>query len=165
MKRRSLLAVVALLALVLGASTAFAINWVEWKAEKFGYRMEIPKAMVMKAKDFGDGWGGYHGTLGPVHIYGVAKLGAHPDLKDMQAFGIKLTGIPAGKWTLVNQGTGRNGFTWHKTYRAKKAGKVVFAALAHAPKGAYVVVLATNPANFQARKAAYRKWYGSIHAF
>ena len=165
MNRYRTIAMVGLAALLVCSVAAAAIGWKEWKSDKYGFKMQIPKTTLMKAKAFGDGWAGFHGKFEMVNIYGITKQEAFPDLQKMQQFGIKHTGIPAPKWKLIAQGKKKNGWKWYKTYKAEKAGKVVFASLAHGPKGAYIVILSTTPADFAKRKAGYVHWYQSIKAY
>jgi len=151
-------------ALLLLATTAHAEKWKELSNDKFGFRMLIPPKMKMVGKDAGD-WGGMFGVLGPVKIYGLARLGAHPDENAMKAFAAGHVAIPFDKWRLLNETKNKRGWTWAKTYRAEVAGRVVFAILGHGPKGAYLIYLATTPASLKLFKLAYLKWYVNVRVF
>jgi hypothetical protein len=147
-----------------GTAAAKEAGWKEFKSDEFGFKMMIPEKMEMKAGAFGD-WGGFHGVLGPVNLYGLARKDHHPDVKLMQAFAIKHTGIPALAWKMIHEGKDANGWTWFKTYRAMAKGKFVYAVLGHGPKGAYILVLTTTPANRIIFDKAYKRWYGSVTLF
>ncbi len=156
--------VVSVAASLLVSSAAEAAAWKEVKSDEFGFRMLIPPKMKMVGKDAGD-WGGLFGVLGPVKIYGLARVGAHPSEANMKAFAAGHVAIPFDKWKLVHQVENKHGWTWAKTYRAEVAGRVVFAVLGHGPRGAYLIYLATTPANLKLFKLAYLKWYTNVHVF
>jgi hypothetical protein len=151
-------------ALLLLATTAHAEKWKEMSNDKFGIRMLVPPKMKMIGKDAGD-WGGLFGVLGPVKIYGLARIGAFPDEAKMKIFAASHVAIPWDKWQLIKEAKNKRGWTWAKTYRAEVAGRVVFAILGHGPKGAYLIYLGTTPANLKLFKLAYLKWYLNVRVF
>ena len=164
MKRLSLISATALLLLLFTTSSAFA-EWIEWKSDKFGFKMQIPKATKMVAKDFQNDWGGFEGTILPVKIYGIAKLNTFPTVEEMEAFGVKITKIPGKHWNLVEEGKNVNGWTWFRTYKAELKRRVVYGILAHSKKGAFIILLTTTKKNLQENEADYMKWYESLTAY
>ncbi len=139
-------------------------GWVEWKSDAYGFRMVIPRVMKMKARGRGN-WGGFHGVLKPIDLYGLAWLKHFPKPGVMKNFAVKHIGIPANKWRLIHQGTNKHGFKWFKTFRATEKGKFAYILLGHGPKGAYILHLTTTPANQLLFNAQYVKWYMSIRLF
>ena len=136
-------------------------GWVEWNSDAWGFRMLIPRNFQMKAAALGN-WGGFHGSVHPVDLYGLGWLNHYPALPVMQAFAIKRIGIPGNKWTLIGQGQNKKGWKWFKTYRAVKGKKFAYAILGHGPRGAYILYLTTTPANRLIFNARYVKWYNSV---
>ena len=125
MKQQILLCLMALLIAVPGAFSAEAGGWETYKANEYGFSMLIPEGTPMKAKEWAGGWGGLSGEHEGVTVYGVAKLGEPESAKDIEHFGVQLTGIPDEAWTEIDKGKG-NGWQWYRTVKATQGSKLVF---------------------------------------
>ena len=150
-------------ALFVMTGIAFA-EWTEFKSDKYGFSMQVPAKGEGVAKDFGDGWGGLAWEEGSTQLYGVAKLGAGETPEAIREFGVKATGIPAADWHQEAKGTDTQGFKWFEAYSAEGEGKIMAAYLGVGPKGSYLLYVMTTPEEYEAHKAAFEKWQGSIHA-
>ena len=118
----------------------------------------------MKTKEWAGGWGGLSGEHDGVTVYGVAKLGEPESAKDIEHFGVQLTGIPDEAWTEIDKGNG-NGWKWYRTVKATKGSKLVFGGYGVGPKGSYLMILVTTPSDFKEYQAVYEKWYHSIRLY
>ncbi len=85
--------------------------------------------------------------------------------KEIHKFGIKVCGIPAKKWTKVDEGENKGGWKWFQTFKARKGNALVYAGLGVGPRGSYLLFLKTTPEDFKENKAAYLEWYRSIRLF
>lgn len=163
---RTLLAAATAAALLLTAMPAQAEKpWVEYKADKFGFSMSVPKGTTFKEKDWKNGWGGVYANYWGVQLWGVAQLGKKHKPGVIETFGALVTQIPFKQWKIVDKGEGKNGFEWHKVARSEQGNFVVFAVYGVGAKGSYLVVLKTTKKSYAKRKDAYDRWYGSVRVF
>lgn len=154
----------ALLITVPSVFSAEADGWETYKADTYGFSMLIPKGTQIRTKEWAGGWGGLVGTHDGVTVYGVAKLGAPESSKDIESFGVKLTGIPDGAWTEIDKGSG-NGWAWYRTVQATQGTQLVFGGYGVGPKGSYLLLLVTTASDFEEYRAEYEKWYNSIRLY
>ena len=140
-------------------------DWKDWKNDKFGIKMTVPKKMVLAGKEYKGGWGGLYGKLGVVEMFVIGKLDATPTLEVMQAFGIIVSGVKAKHWTKIDEGEKKNGWKWYKTYKANGPVRALFAILAQSEKGSFIIFLRTTHKNFLKHIKSYEKWYKSIKAY
>lgn len=140
---------------------ASAQNWQNYTAADYGFSMMVPAGTELKTKDFGGGWGGLTGESEGTTVIGIAKLGVQEKAADIEAFGVSVTGIPAAKWTLVDEGTG-NGWTWYRTVSAAEGSKQIFGGYGTGARGSYLLMLVTTPEIFNAHRADFDAWYESV---
>ena len=141
------------------------VEWKEWKNDKFGIKMTVPKNMVLAGKEYKDGWGGLYGKLGFVEMFVIGKLDATHTLEEMQTFGIVVSGVKAKHWKKIDEGEKKNGWKWYKTYKANGPVRALFAILAQSEKGSFIIFLRTTHANFLKHLKSYETWYKSIKAY
>lgn len=136
-------------------------GWETYEAKEYGFSMLIPEGTEMVTKEWSDGWGGLLGTYDGVSVFGAAKLGAQENAEAIEKFAVTLTGIPDSEWTEIDKGSG-DGWTWYSTVQAKQGDKHVFGGYGVGPKGSYLLILVTTPADFEEYREDYDKWYNSI---
>ncbi|MFH1437848.1 MAG: hypothetical protein ABIJ56_19220 [Pseudomonadota bacterium] len=141
------------------------VEWKEWKNDKFGIKMTVPKNMALAGKEYDGGWGGLYGKLGVVEMFVIGKLDATHTLEEMQTFCIVVSGVKAKFWKKIDEGEKKNGWKWHKTYEANGPARALFAILAQSEKGSFIIFLRTTHANFLKHIKSYETWYKSIKAY
>lgn len=146
------------------AAGARAQEWREYTAADYGFSMLVPAGTMMATREFGGGWGGLVGEHDGTSVIGVAKLGSQEQAADIEAFGVSVTGIPAARWTLIDEGAG-NGWKWYRTVSAKEGSKQVFGGYGVGPRGSYLLILVTTPEDFGAYRSDFDAWYESIKLF
>jgi len=152
------------LGLLPGVCAAGEDGWETYKANDYGFSMLIPEGAQVKTKEWTDGWGGLYVEHDGVTVFGVAQLGKFASAEDIEKFGVKFTKIPDDAWTEIDKGSG-NGWKWYKTVKAAKGSKLVFGGYGVGPKGSYLLILVTTPADFKEHQADYQKWYKSIRLY
>jgi hypothetical protein len=146
------------------ATGASAQDWRKFTANDYGFSMLVPAGTNMATKVFGGGWGGLVGDSDGTTVIGVAKLGAQENAADIEAFGVGVTGIPAARWTLIDEGSG-NGWSWYRTVSAQEGSKAAFGGYGVGPRGSYLLLLVTTPEDFSAYRSDFETWYESIELF
>lgn len=156
----------ATVTLLLGSNAAQAVDeWKEWKNDTYGIKMLVPQKMALAGKKYDSGWGGLFGKIADVEMFVIGKLDTAPTLKEMQDFGIAVSGVPARFWKKIDEGEGKNQWTWHKTYRADGPKRALFAILAQSKKASVIIFLRTTRETLRKNLDAYVTWYKSITAF
>lgn len=150
---------------LLFVTSALAQDWVQYKADKYGFSMLVPKGTKVAGKDLGGGWGAMVAVNPPSQLMGLAQLGVQSKAAAIEAFGVKLTGIPAKHWKLAEQGKNKNGWKWYKAAVATDGKTMVVAVYGNGAKGSYLLLLKTTVADYAANKAAYEKWGDSLRLF
>ena len=163
MKTKSALSIVAIVAL--WSASALAAGWKEHRSEKYGIRMLLPEGATVQAKELGGGWAAMVAEAGPAKVLGIAKLGAKVSAEEIEAFGVKLTGIAGPHWKPVTSGKGENGWTWYKAAMATDGKTMVAAVYGVGARGSYLILLQTTVADFKANTAAYERWTSSLRVF
>ncbi|WP_141102002.1 hypothetical protein [Oceanicola sp. 22II-s10i] len=138
-----------------------AQGWRTYSAPDYGFSMLVPDDTKITTKEFGSGWGGLVGDSDGVRVIGIAKLGAPEEAREIEAFGVDVTGIPAGRWTQIDSGSGQ-GWSWYRTVRAQDGGRLVFGGYGVGKRGSYLLILITTPEVFNAYRPDFDKWYNSI---
>ncbi|MBW1808546.1 MAG: hypothetical protein JRJ87_10160 [Deltaproteobacteria bacterium] len=162
MKSRFIRYAIALTVSLAFASPGLAGEWKEAKSEKYGFSMSVPKGTILKAKEWKGGWGGLHANFLGVRLFGIAHLGKKHTAKEIETFGVLVTGIGPKHWKKIDEGRDKNGWEWFKTWKAVRGKLVVLGAYGVGPKGSYLLVLKTSLKSFNRDKAAYMKWYESL---
>lgn len=162
---RALITASLVFLLLATSASAKVAEWKEWKNDTYGIKMLVPQKMVLVGKKFDSGWGGLLGKIADVEMFVIGKLDTSPTLKEMQAFGIKVSGVPAKHWRVIQQGRGKNGWAWHKTYRADGRARALFAILAQSKKASVIIFLRTSRPTLRRNVADYTTWYRSITAY
>ena len=149
------------------AGAAMAQNWSVFKSDRFGFAMLVAPGTRWEARDFGNGWGGMHARTGVVEFVGIVRMGHHDSAAEMEQAAVRLTKIPAAAWRLEDQGSGRNGWKWWRTYQApiEGSGRIIFAVLGTGPRGSYVLFLETTREDFTANRPLYQQWYKSLKLY
>ncbi|MBI2194604.1 MAG: hypothetical protein HYU36_21705 [Planctomycetes bacterium] len=65
-------------------------------SEHYGFSMLIPQGTECEEKEWDGGWAGLYAESEGVKFYGLCKL-EEVSAKDIEKFGVKVTGIPADK--------------------------------------------------------------------
>ena len=150
--------VIASLAL---AASALASDWKLYQAKEYGYSMLIPTGAPVVERERAGGWGGFAAVYEGVKVHGLAKLGAGETDADIERFAVRVIGIPASQWTLVDSGSGR-GWGRYRTFRATSGPTLYFGGYGVGPKGNYLIYVETTTADYENHKADYHRWYESI---
>jgi hypothetical protein len=157
-----LLSAAAALVVLATALPLAADEWKSYSAPDYGFSMLVPEGATIKEKEWQDGWGGLFSSHDGLMLWGLAKLGKKYSAEEIEAYGVKLTGIPEDDWKEIGKGEDDNGWTWYRTVEATKGGTLIFGGYGVGPKGSYLLLLKTTVADYDAHKADYKKWYGSI---
>ncbi len=160
MKTRYLTLLLPLAMLLLTPQSAHAEDWEKFESKKYGFKMLVPPKTKLAGSILDNDWGVLTGEKDGVKLYGCAVLGKSHSFKDIEAFGVKQTGIPADKWKKV--GRGQRGKLIHFTVQAEADGKLAFGMYGVSPRGSYLLLLVTTPKDFKDNRAAYKKWHESI---
>lgn len=168
MKNKTPLIVLLTLSLTVSLAASVAIasdGWRSYRSSDYGFSMLVPEGAKIVEREASGGWGGLYAESDGVALYGLAKLGSTASASEIEAFAVKTTRIPEGKWRKIDEGKGDNGFRWYRVYEAEHGGRLVFGAAGTGPKGAYLLFLETTTEDYAAHKSAYRKWYDSVKVF
>ena len=158
------------LSVVLTLSAAFlvanpaAAQWKQHRSSTFGISMLLPAGVKAQTKAIGD-WGAVYAEAGPAKLLGLARLGKKSSAAEIEAFGVKLTGVPAKYWKAVDSGRGKNGWVWYKAAVASDEAKMAVAIYGHGPRGSYLLLLATTVADYKANQASYDHWFKNLRVF
>jgi hypothetical protein len=148
--------------LAAASGVACAGEWQTYESDRYGFSMSVPPGTKLVDKDRDDGWGLLHGEKDGVELYACAQLGRHYEAKEIEDFGVKVTGIAADNWREIDAGKTREDWTWYKTVVATE-GETAYAGIyGIGPRGSYLLLLKTTVADYQENKAAYRRWYDGI---
>ena len=161
----SALSVAGMLIVASPQATAKEHPWIKYEAKKYGFSMMVPKGTRFRGKEWKNGWGGLHANYWGVKLWGIAHLGKKHTAKEIETFALLVTGVPAKKWKLKDQGKEKNGWEWYKTWEARRGKAVFIGAYGVGPKGSYLLVLRTNKKSYARDKAAYLRWYKSLTVF
>lgn len=159
MKRQIML--LAAMGVLFSATVAQGIvhPWVKYEAKKYGFSMLVPKGTNFVGKEWKDGWGGLFANYWGVKLWGLAHLGQEHTPAQIEAFGLLVTGIPAKKWKLLEQGKNKNGWKWYRTWKAQRGKALVFGTYGVGSKGSYLLILKTSTRSYAKHKDAYMRWY------
>ena len=144
------------------AATALAADWKYYDAKDWGFSMLVPAGVSVNTREWGDGWGGMFANHEGVKLYGRARKGAPESDADIEAYAVRIIGIPASQWTMIDSGAGQRGWTRYKTFRAQSGQNLYFGGYGTGPKGNYLLYLETTVPDYNDHKADYQKWYESI---
>ncbi len=113
-------------ALLLGiAQSAAAAEWRYYEAKNYGVSMLVPAGVTVKEKAWGGGWGELWAESEGVKLRGLAKVGPKETDGDIETFAVRVIGIPANEWKLIDSGKGR-GRERDKTFEAVRGDKLHF---------------------------------------
>ena len=142
------------------------MDWKTYRSDDYGFSMLIPSGAEPVGKDLGGGWGHVQVNVGSgIEIHAVGQLGSAASPDEIEAFAIDFTGIPANEWTKKDEGKGKNGWTWFRTYEARQGSSLFYVVLGTGPRGNYLAGVKTSVADFAASGALYLEWYGSLSVF
>jgi hypothetical protein len=162
MKFTSRILVTALLMIATLTLAAQPDGWVQYRAKEYGFSMLVPQGTRFTEKESAGGWGELWGEHEGVKLYALAKLGEQATPEEIEAVGVKLTGIPASAWTQINEGENQGGWKWYRTVEAVRNGKLIVGDYGTGPKGSYLIILQTTVSDYEENKADYKTWYQSI---
>jgi hypothetical protein len=151
-------------ALLCTAAQFAAADWHSWDSPSYGYSMLVPDGTKMTTKELGGGWGQAWGDSDGVKFYGLAKLGAKESDAEIEKYAVKLIGIPASKWKMIDSGSGR-GFERYRTFESVSGNKLYFGGYGVGRQGNYLLYVETTVDDYDAHKADYKKWYDSIKVY
>jgi hypothetical protein len=154
-----------LIAVMLFSGLALAQNWSVFKSDKFGFAMLVAPGTEWAAKDFGKGWGGIAAKKGVVEFAGIAKLKTFAPAPELEKDVILITGIPAGNWKKVDEGTNKAGWKWWRSYEARGNGKVLLTVIGNGPRGSYILFLGTTEADLAKNRPLYKQWYNTLTVY
>ena len=126
------------------AQVGAAADWTYYEAKSYGYSMLVPTGVSVKEKEWGGGWGELFAEFEGVKLHGLAKLGAKETDADIERFAVRVIGIPANEWRLVDSGRGQRGFERYKTFEAVRGGRLYFGGYGVGNKGNYLLYLETT---------------------
>lgn len=138
---------------------------VTYRSEDFGLSMLVPEGARFKEMEYGGGWGALYANYQGVQLWAVGKLGAPEKAEDIEAFGVKVTGIPAKYWKTIDKGKNSHGWKWYRTVKASDGKTIVFGGYGVGPRGSYLIILVTGKPDFEENYDDYMKWYKSIRLF
>jgi hypothetical protein len=149
-------------ALLLGmAQNAAAAEWQYYEAKSYGFSMLVPTGTTIKEREWGGGWGQLWAEHEGVKLYGLAKLGAKESDQEIEKFAVRVIGIPANEWKLIDSGKGQ-GWERYRTFEAVRGDRLYFGGYGVGRRGNYLLYLETTVSDYNAHKADYRKWYESV---
>lgn len=144
------------------ALPAAAEDWATYESPRYGLTMKVPNGTKIATKDSADGWGLLYAESEGVKLCGWAQLGRQYSAKEIEAYGVKVTGIPADCWKQLDEGKARGKFTWYKTVVASNEDTTAVGIYGIGPRGSYLLLMITTPDDYEASKADYKAWYESI---
>ena len=126
-------------------------------------KMKIPDAArVQDHHDYGQGWTGPYIEKNPLVIEAFTKSGVFPEASSMLQYLASSTAIPLSLWQLTEQSQKEERWVWKKAYQVSDGVHVAIAAMGHSKSGAYIFLLITTVADFNANHLLYTQWYQSI---
>jgi hypothetical protein len=137
-------------------------GWVTYRSEEYGFSMLVPEGTKFEEKEFEGGWGALYANYQGVKLWAVGKLGAPEEAKDIEAYGVKVTGIPAKYWKTIDKGKNAHGWKWYNTVKASDGKTIAYGGYGIGPKGSYMLILVTSKQDFEENNNDYLKWYKSI---
>ena len=152
----------AMLAGLLLLAPAQASDWKYYESKEYGFSMLVPTGAQLQTKEWGNGWGGISSLHEGVRFQGLAKLGAKESDADIEAYALKVIGVPGSAWTRVDQSGNTRGWDRFQVFRANVGARLLFGLYGVGKKGNYLLYLDTTPGDYMDHKADYDKWYESI---
>ncbi len=136
--------------------------WKLYSDADYGFKMLMPADSKITTKENDSGWGELQVTKDKIKFYALCKLGEAVSAKDMEAYGLKITGSKAVNWKVIDKGENSKGWEWYATVYAHEGDHVVFGAYGVGPKGNYLCLLKTTLSDFKAHHYDYVTWYESV---
>ena len=155
----------AMVVLLASGPQAFAFNWAQYEAKAYGFRMLIPEYTTLAERKHPNGWGELRASYLGTEIIVFVKLGKPATADDIEMYTWRLTRIAPDDWQVIDKGKNARGFKWYKTTKSYIRDKVAYGIYGVGSRGNYMLLLLTDPADFEENKEAYRKWYESIEVF
>mgnify|MGYP003335235192 CR=1 FL=1 len=149
----------------MGASAWASEDWVTYRASDYGFSMLVPSGTEFVEREGPNGWAELYAEYDGVQLYGLTKRGEQATAAEIEAVGLKITGIPASKWTTINSGKNQNGWKWYETVEASQGDTLIVGDYGTGPSGSYLLLLRTTSSDYRAHKADYISWYNSIRLF
>jgi len=138
-----------------------AADWQYYEAKKYGFSMLVPTGVTVKEREWAGGWGQLWAEYEGVKLYGLSKMGAKESDGDIEKFAVRVIGIPAGEWKMIDAGRGR-GWERYRTFEAVRGNALYFGGYGVGPKGNYLLYLETTVSDYNEHKSDYIKWYESV---
>jgi hypothetical protein len=139
-----------------------AADWKYYEAKAYGFSMLVPDGVTVKEREWEGGWGALLAEFEGVKLHGLAKLGAKETDADIEKFAVRIIGIPANEWRMVDSGRGQQGFERYRTFEAVRGSRLYFGGYGVGKRGNYLLYLETTVDDYNGHKADYLKWYESI---
>lgn len=136
--------------------------WKPYTSAEHGIAMLLPEGVTPTATEQEGGWTLLSATHGEAEISAVVKAGAFEAPTRIEMLALGLTKVPLGAWRLADEGQDQKGWKWYRTYQASAGDTFVLAVIGHGPKGSYLCLIRTTPADFSARAETYKKWYNAL---
>lgn len=156
----------AILAAMVGLTQASAAErWAQYNAPDYGFSMLVPVGTKLIERQQVGGWGELWADHDGVKVFAEIKLGDPASRDEIEKVGVRITGIPGKYWTTIGSGRHVDGFTWYRTVKAVRNGKLYIGDYGTGKMGSYLLVLQTTPHDFAEYNADYRKWYQSIRLY
>jgi len=146
-------------------SKTLASGWEQYESKTYGFRMLIPEYTTLAERKHPTGWGELSASYLGTEILVYVKLGKPATVDDIEMFTWRLTRIAPDDWQVIDQGKNARGFKWYKTTQSYIRDKVAYGIYGVGFRGNYMLLLLTDPADFEENKEDYRKWYESIEVF
>jgi hypothetical protein len=140
-------------------------GWSNYKSDEYGFEMLVPEGTKFTEKESEGGWGELVATHEGVTLYALGKLGAPEKAEAIEKHGVKVTGIAADKWKVLDKGKDTNGWKWFYTVEARDGDNIVFGGYGVGSKGSYMIVMKTTAADYKESKKDYDTWYKSVKLF
>jgi hypothetical protein len=166
-KRAYVAAAFALSVTLAGAGHAEK-QWTEYRNQDLGFRMLVPPGVQPVTQVRTDGWGSItFKSSKTTSLSAVVKMGPAAPIDRIREYAAGISGLGADQWTRVGdpQRDTAAGFAWVETWTASDGNTLIFAILAHGPRGNYVIFVTTTVAEYQKRQAQFALWASSINVF
>ena len=156
--------IVALLAVAIAATGFTANPWATHTSHEHGFSMLLSPQAAISPASVGS-WNGLEGVDGALSIHGLVSSGSPVTPDEAMSAAAQITGVPAKLWTRDDGGEEINGWIWYLEATANDTQSVVIGRFGVGPRGNYLFLLVTTPADFEKREAQFRAWAESISLF
>jgi len=161
MSRGITIAAVLTAAMLVG-SLAQAQAWQRYSSAPLGISLLIPRGAKPAQRAWPEQWQGVQAELKGVKIFALARQGKKHTASYMEELGLRTSGVVAKIWTEFKTVEKKDGWVWYNRARVADAKQAAFTVYGIGPRGSFVAVLVTTPADAKKRKAAFERWLKSV---